>query len=240
MSLKDNKGIPSLKRTKYLTGIIRKTLEENGACCVGFADISILGLPITHKFRFGICFGIHHDDEIVEELPNDEKWIKMSELLTEKAARIYQIIQNLIGKWGYHSSRVPSVTRIDELPEPGEQIPQKTIATLAGLGWIGKSTLLVNPTFGPRIRLATLLTDMPLETNTPIIRSSCGDCRACVDICPVKAIKGNTWSQGMHRSELFEVSRCYDYRWSRKATLGRRLECGLCLKACPLGITRIS
>lgn len=159
----------------------------------------------------------------------------MSYSLTEKARRIYQVVQELLESWGYRCSRVPSTTRTDELPDPGEELPQKTLATLAGLGWIGKSTLLIVPNIGPRVRPGTLLTNMPLETNTPITQSRCGDCRACVDICPVNAIKGNLWSQSTPRSELFEVSRCYNYRWSEKATLGRRLECGLCLKVCPVG-----
>jgi epoxyqueuosine reductase len=235
MSRENHGPIPSLRKTKQQTRTIRKILDKNNACCIGFADISGLELPITYKYPFGICFGLHYDDEVVNQLPNDESWIKMSSLLTEKAGRIYKIVQMLIETWGFHSSRVPSTTHIDELPEPGEDLPQKTIATLAGLGWIGKSTLLINPIFGPRIRPGALLTDMPLETDTPVILSSCGDCKACVDICPVGAIKGNNWSQGTLRNELFDVSRCYNYRWSQKANLGRRIECGLCLKACPVG-----
>jgi len=235
MPFEDIKRSISPEVLSHRTGRIRKILEEQGACCTGFADISRLGLPITQRFPFGICFGIRHDDEIVNQLPNDELWIKMSSLLTEKASHIYQIIQKLLDSWDYHYTRVPSTTRIDELPEPGEELPQKTIATLAGLGWIGKSTLLVNPIFGPRIRPGALLTDMPLETNVPIIQGNCGDCRACVDICPIGAIKGNDWSQATPRNELFDVSKCYNYRWSQKVALGRRLECGLCLKVCPVG-----
>lgn len=220
---------------KHQTERIREVLEEKGACCTGFADISRLGLPITHKYPFGICFAIRHDDEIVNQLPNDELFVKMGSSLTEKAGHVYQAIQELLEAWGYHYSRVPSTTKIDELPDPGEELPQKTLATLAGLGWIGKSTLLITPKFGPRIRPGTLLTDMPLVTDIPIIQSKCGDCRACVDVCPVGAITGNLWSQTTPRSELFDVSRCYNYRWSEKTTLGRRLECGLCLKICPVG-----
>jgi epoxyqueuosine reductase len=238
MSLKDDKHTQSMRKTKHRTGVIRKILEENGVCCTGFADISRLGLPITHRFPFGICFGIHYDDEIVNQLPNDVQWSKMASSLTEKATQIYRVVQEQIESWGYHHSRIPSTTRIDVLPDPGEELPQKTLATLAGMGWIGKSTLLINPKFGPRIRLGALLTDIPIETSTPITQSKCGDCRACVDVCPVHAIKGNLWSQGTPRNELFDVSRCYDYRWSKKETLGRRLECGICLKACPITIKK--
>lgn len=220
------------------TARIREVLDDEGACCIGFAEVSILGLAITRRYPFGICFAIRHDDEIVNQLPNDELWLKMSSSLTERAGHIYHAVQELLESWGYHYSRVPSTTRVDVLPDPGEELPQKTVATLSGLGWIGKSTLLVVPSHGPRVRPGTLLTDMPLETDSPVVQSSCGDCRACVDVCPVGAIKGNLWSQGTPRNELFDVSRCYNYRWSKKSTLGRRLECGLCLKACPVGQNR--
>ena len=221
--------------SKLRTERIREILEEKHACFTGFAEISRLGLPITHKYPFAICFALQYDDEIVNRLPNDELFIKMSSSLTEKASHMYQAIQELLESWGYHYSRVPSTTKIDELPDPGEELPQKTLATLAGLGWIGKSTLLITPKFGSRIRPGALLTDMPVITDIPVIQSKCGDCRACVDICPVGAIRGNLWSQTTPRSELFDVSRCYNHRWSEKATLGHRLECGLCLKICPVG-----
>ena len=221
--------------TKNRTARIRNVLEAEGACCVGFADVSGLGLPITHEHPFGICFAIRHDNGAIDQLPNDELWQQMSLSLTEKAGHIYQATQRLLESWGYHHRRIPSTTRVDELPDPGEELPQKTLATLSGLGWIGKSTLLVTPTFGPRVRLGTLLTDMPLHVNTPIVRNQCGDCRACVDACPVGAIKGNPWAQTTPRHDLLDLSRCYDYLWSEKATLGRRQTCGVCLKTCPVG-----
>ena len=221
--------------SSYRTSRIRKVLEEEGACCTGFADVSRLGLPITHRYPFGICFAIRHDDEAINRLPNDESWNNMSSSLMEKARRIYQVVQELLEFWGYQYSRIPSTTRIDELPDPGEELPQKTLATLSGLGWIGRSTLLVTPTHGPRVRPGALLTDMPFEIDSPIVQSKCGNCRACVDVCPVGAIKGNLWSQTTPRNELLDVSRCYNHLWSTKATLGRRQLCGLCLKVCPVG-----
>ena len=220
---------------KDRTAKIRGVLEAEGACCVGFADASTLGLPITRDYSFGISFAIRHDNAVVNQLPNDELWQQMSSSLTEKAGHIYQVVQKLLESWGYHHRRLLSTTRVDELPDPGEELPQKTLATLSGLGWIGRSTLLVTPAFGPRIRLGTLLTDMPLETDTPVIQSQCEDCRTCVDACPVDAIKGNSWSQTTPRHELLELSRCYSFLWSAKATLGRRQTCGVCLRICPVG-----
>jgi epoxyqueuosine reductase QueG len=219
---------------EYRISMIKEDILEQGACCVGTADVFNLGLPITRQYPSAICFSIRYDDEAVNQLPNDELWNEMASSLTERARQIYDRVQELLGSWGYHYSRIPSSTRIDQLPDPGEELPQKTLATLSGLGWIGKSSLLVTPAEGPRVRLGTLLTDMPLKADIPITKSNCGQCRVCVDICPVDAIKGNTWSQGTPRNALLDVGRCYDHLWSTKAILGRRQLCGLCLKVCPV------
>lgn len=217
------------------SGILKDMIVANGACLAGFADISCLGLPITQRYPFAICFGLRHDNEVINKLPDDVLWDRMSLSLTEKAGDIYGEIQKLLLSWSYNFSRVPSTTRIDELPVPGEILPQKTIATLAGLGWIGKSSLLITPEYGPRVRFGTLLTDMPLETNTPVTQSQCGDCMACVDVCPVHAIQGENWHQNTPRSEILDVMKCYHHLWSKKEEIGRRQLCGLCLKVCPFG-----
>jgi len=224
--------------TKDRTSKIRGILEAEGACCVGFADVSSLGLPVTREYPFGICFAIRHDDEVINELPNDGPWLQMASSLTNKARNTYQAMEETLQSWGYHLKRVDSGIRQDNYPDPGEELPQKTLATLSGLGWIGKSTLLVSPRFGPRIRLGMRLTDMPLETDTPIVQSQCGSCTACVDACPVGAIRGSLWSQTIPRCELFDLSRCYDHLWSEKTTLGRRQTCGVCLRVCPVGQER--
>ena len=222
------------KRTRML----KDTAYALEACLVGFADISRLDLPITKKYPFAICFALRHDDEVVNRLPNDELWDEMSLSLTEKARIIYTEIQIQLESWGYDHCRTPSTTRIDELPEPGEELPQKTIATLSGLGWIGKSSLLITPEYGPRVRFGTLLTNMSLVTNMPVTQSKCGDCRACLDVCPVNAIQGNSWHQTTPRSELLDVPICYNHLWSKKDIIGRRQLCGLCLKVCPVGQIR--
>lgn len=220
---------------EYRTPRIKEVLIEQGACYTGAADVFSLVLPVTSQYRFAVCFALRYNDEIVDQLPNDGLWDKMASSLTEKARRMYQSVQKLLESWGYHHSLAPSTTRIDELPDPGEELPQKTLATLSGLGWIGRSSLLIIPTERPRVRLGTLFTDMPLKIDSPVVQNKCEQCRACVEACPVSAIKGNSWFPGIPRSSLLNVRRCYDQLWSVKATLGRRQLFGICLKVCPVG-----
>lgn len=110
--------------------------------------------------------------------------------------------------------------------------PHKTAATRAGLGWIGKTAILVTPEYGPWVRLATVFTDLDLAPGTPIDHTRCAGCRLCVDACPAGAGRDVRWHAGMPRAELLDAAACSAYT-DNFPDLGG--VCGACLVVCPFG-----
>jgi epoxyqueuosine reductase QueG len=90
-----------------------------------------------------------------------------------------------------------------------------------------------HPEHGPRVRLATVLTHAALEAGTPL-SDRCGDCRECVEVCPVRAFTGVRFDPSEPSDVRFRAHLCKDYSQRRERFLGEGL-CGLCVYICPYG-----
>jgi epoxyqueuosine reductase QueG len=98
------------------------------------------------------------------------------------------------------------------------------IALRAGIGWIGRNNLLVHPEYGSKIRIASVLTDMPLKTDEAI-KEGCNGCKRCIDACPVSAIKDS------HKQ--WDKTACLEkLKYFAKAHNVGQYICGLCVKVC--------
>lgn len=125
------------------------------------------------------------------------------------------------------------VVQIDENTRRTE-LPHKTVATRAGIGWIGKSALLVTEEYGSAIRLTSILTNATLEVGRPVNISRCGDCQICKNACPAGAISGVAWEVNKDRDEFYNAFDCRRTARERSGKVGiDESLCGLCILECP-------
>lgn len=111
---------------------------------------------------------------------------------------------------------------------------EKRFGQLAGLGWIGKHTLLVNPRFGSWFFLAAMLTTEELSYDEPTATNSCGDCRACLDACPTGALVGPGRIDARRCISYLTIERRGDVSAEQRASCGdRHYGCDACQEACP-------
>ncbi len=234
-------------RRMELNRTLLKLTETAGADFFGVADLSpghedILaqGGPWIAEFPRAISIGIALPHGIVDQLPQrTDRAVAMSYLrhglvvvnqrLDQTTSRLSSVLQGE----GYKTLPVPASQTVDKERLCGI-FSHKMAAHLAGLGWIGKSCLLVTPEVGPRVRWATVLTDAPLEATGGPMAERCGECQECVQICPTKAFTGQPFRAGEPRDVRFAAYKCECYFIEMEKTEEFAV-CGLCLYVCPPG-----
>lgn len=210
---------------------IQQTFAQFPEVRYGFADISYS--PFFPEYRSALIFAVPHEDPLSLENYSEEGFDRNLLNARKKSEAISGRIENVFKEHGihYHVPPMPQQNEEDLLAV----FSFKYAAVRAGLGWIGKSDVLITREYGPRIRLCALLADFPFEPGIPITESGCGACRRCVDACPHNALKGVNWDIHVLRSDLINYHLCNQQRSAYIEALGRKHACGICMAACPFG-----
>jgi len=193
---------------------IKNALYEKGANIVHFVDISSLSLNQTQGFTKAIvlCVALskefilairddvqtNRDEFVDKEHQTNELADWLAEYIRQKGYRAYSQSEQSIEKNGNYDEKTRS-----------SRLPHKTIARLAGLGFIGKNNLLIIKDYGCAFSMCTVLTDAPILAEAhPPISSKCGQCDVCKTVCPGHAFYGNEWSESGSRDAVVDVFKC--------------------------------
>ena len=220
-----------------LTNALKDKLFSHGADLVGIGDLCELPPEIRNHMPIGICVAVRYPANIIAgitDLPTSEynHWYnKLNKRLDELVILGAEFLQTQ----GYAASPRTRTQVGNGEEDNNTALPHKTIATRAGIGWIGKSALLVTNEYGSMIRISSILTDAPLKTSHSMNHSKCGDCMICVDACPGNAISGKIWEVGLYRDEFYDPDKCRKTARERAAQGfgGENTICGKCIEVCP-------
>jgi epoxyqueuosine reductase QueG len=212
-------------------------LISKGASLVGFADLRGISPEVRDDFPSGISIAVALNPQVMADIQEGptkryyEEYRRANELLDALGQRAVEFLQSRGDKAKWFAA---TNAGIDD-QTLSTRLPHKTVATRAGLGWIGKCALLINKRFGSAIRLTTVLTDAPIVTGQAVNTSLCGHCTCCVDICPSHAPTGRDWQAGLPRESLVDAYACRETaREFALQTEGIHDNiCGLCIVACP-------
>ncbi len=211
---------------------LKNTAVRKGAKAWGIADLSgcasagaAPSLEIG-SFSRAIVVGLRLNDAVLERIVDRPTplYFHHYRQVNWRLDRLALELADQIQDAGHASLAIPASQVIGRDPMRGH-VSHRMLGQAAGLGHLGRSTLLVHPRYGARMRYVSVLTDAPLPADAPR-EGGCGDCRACLEACPAGAIQDA-------RTE-FDGAACYATlnEFARIPYVGQHI-CGVCVRACP-------
>ncbi len=228
-----------------INSILQNILLPNDLYVFGMADLNGLIDKKFEDYQSGISIGKRLNDKIIDSIANGPtvEYYEYYNQINKELAETAEYIKNKLRKINIESIVIKPTfsTSSEEFMDYHKtlsvDISHKMVATRAGLGWIGKTDLLISKRFGPRLRLVSLLINKKPETDSiPIEKSRCGKCNICVEKCPAQAANGELWNIKVHRDDFFNAHKCRDKceeLSKQRLNIDSRI-CGICISVCPI------
>ncbi len=212
---------------------------------IGYASLSGLLKLEYSKYKHGISLARKLDDQIINQIsngPTDLYYDLYCNINNELNMKI-EVISNLLKTYNIEAYPIKATVEDSELDDTYKKtlrysFSHKLVATRSGIGWIGKTDLLLTSRFGPRVRLASILMTANIsDSGVPINESQCGSCNICVNNCPAKAATGQLWTTSIDRDVFFDPFKCREYcRQISAERIKKEISlCGICISVCPKG-----
>jgi epoxyqueuosine reductase QueG len=206
----------------------------------GAADLKDFSTPPDETgkgFPFALAWAIPMNPQIMAGIQNGP-----NQAYADEYARVNHRINRLsvalaaeLNRRGVRALALAASERTDPVHITGD-FPQKTAATRAGLGWIGRHCQLITRPFGSWVRLGTVFTGLDAPCGRPVEKNYCGTCKRCVDACPANALKGRAWYPGLPREAIMDVRACDAWKKANYFQFHKGHNCGICSAVCPYGL----
>ena len=207
--------------------------KELGADLVGFCELPTPPIKEFPKLRYAVSIGVKLSDGVLKTIDNAPSFVYFQHYRTANTLldAIAFRLSAKIEQFGYSSAPIAASQSLGKNNPYRGVLPHKTAAVLSGLGFVGKSGLFLSEQYGSKVRLATVLTDMPLQNELPVLENGCKDCQLCAKACPAGAIYGTLPTTNGERN--FDAEKCSKYMKEHFQDIGRGSVCGICIKVCP-------
>lgn len=212
---------------------LKKLLLFSGANLVGFSKIEKSPIENQPNLTYAVSIVVKLSDSVLKTITDRPSisYFQHYRAVNYKLDQLALTCVKFLEDNGYDAFPIAASQSIPTNKYSGI-FQHKTCARLAGLGFIGKNSLFITEEYGSKVRLATILTDMPVEPDRPIVSKDCGSCDICAKACPAGAIYGVNFDENKPYEPLFDKEKC-SLNMKRYNDVGRGAVCGLCIKACP-------